>query len=251
MIFSFKHTMITVWRLTLAVLSVLSVTGSAHGGNILVWYTEGSHWINLKPVLETLIDRGHRVTVLVPSSSLFMKSSEASHFRYESFNVSVSLEDIEASIEEFLHFSMYEIDHMNYIETLIKYIDLSMVELRNNLKFLDGVVKAETLINRLKEAKYDLLLADPLFPGSDLLADMLDLPLVFSLRFSPALNWERHCGQIPAPPSYVPSAMSKLTDTMDFSERVWNFLFYALLDIVMHFTYWKEVDNYYSEFKGK
>lgn len=243
--------MIIAWRLALAVLSVLTVTGNAHGGNVLVWYTEGSHWINLKPVLETLIDRGHRVTVLVPSSSMFMNSSEASRFRYESFNVSISLADIEASIEEYLHFSMYEIDHMSYIEMYIKYIDLFMVELRNNLKFLDGVVKSETIIKRLKEAKYDLLLADPLYPGSDLLAEMLDLPLVFSLRFSPALNWERHCGQIPAPPSFVPGAMSKLTDKMDFSERVWNFLFYAVQDIVIHFTYWKELDYYYSEFKGK
>lgn len=251
MLFSFKHTMITAWRYTLAVLSALSITGSAHGGSILVWYSEGSHWINLKPVLETLIDRGHRVTVLVPSSSMFMKSSEASHFHYEPFNVSVSMEEIEASMEKFLHFSMYEIDQMNYIEMYIKYIDLAMGELRTFLKFLDGVVKSETLINRLKEAKYDLLLADPLFTGSDLLAEMLDLPLVLSLRFSPALNWERHCGQIPAPPSFVPGAMSKLTDKMDFSERVWNFLFYAVQDIVMHFTYWKEVDNYYSEFKGK
>lgn len=243
--------MITAWSLTLAVLSVLSVTGSAHGGNILVWYTEGSHWINLKPVLETLIDRGHRVTVLVPSSSLFMNSSEASHFHYESFNISFSLEDIEAANEEYLHFSMYEIDHMNYIEMYIKYINLIMADLQNTLKFLDGVVKSETIMNRLREAKYDLLLADPLFPGSDLLAEMLDLPLVFSLRFSPALNWERHCGQIPAPPSFVPGAMSKLTDKMNFSERLWNFLFYAVQDIVTHFTYWKEVDDYYSEVKGK
>ncbi|CAG13780.1 unnamed protein product, partial [Tetraodon nigroviridis] len=242
--------MITAWRLTLAISLVLSVTESAHGGNILVWYTEGSHWINLKPVLETLIDKGHRVTVLVPSSSMFMSSKEPSRFYYESFNVSVSLEDIEAAIEEYLHFSMYEIDHMNYIEMYRKYIDLMMVELQNNLKFLDGVVKSETIIKRLKEGKYDLLLADPLFPGSDLLAEILDLPLVFSLRFSPALNWERHCGQMPAPPSFVPGAMSKLTDKMDFSERMWNFLFYAVQDIVMHFTYWKEVDNYYSEFKG-
>uniref|UniRef100_A0A674P3A6 glucuronosyltransferase n=4 Tax=Takifugu rubripes TaxID=31033 RepID=A0A674P3A6_TAKRU len=253
MLFPFKHrhTMSTVWCLSLALLLVLSATRIAHGGNILVWYTEGSHWINLKPVLDTLIDRGHHVTVLVPSTSMFMNRSEPSRFHYEPFDVSISLEVIEASNEEFLQFSMYEIDHMNYIEMYIKFIDLAMIELRNNLKYLDGVVKSGTIMKRLKEAKYDLLLADPLYPGSELLADLLNLPLVFSLRFSPALNWERHCGQIPAPPSFVPGAMSKLTDTMDFSERLWNFLFYAVQDIVMQFTYWKEVDNYYSEFKGE
>lgn len=238
-------------RVPLLVFLVLCATLTANGGNILVWYSEGSHWINLKSVLDALIDRGHQVTVLVPSSSMFMNSSEPSRYRYEPFDISFSLEDIKASNEKYLHFSMYEIDHMNFIEMYLKYIDLMMAELRNHLKFLDGVVKSESILNRLKEANYDLLLADPLFPGSELLADVLDLPLVFSLRFSPAHNWERYCAQIPAPPSYVPGAMSRLTDKMDFSERVWNFLFYAVQDIVMHFTFWKEVDNYYSEFKGK
>ncbi|KAM9359914.1 UDP-glucuronosyltransferase 2A2-like [Symphorus nematophorus] len=238
-------------RLSVCVLLLLCVTWSANGGNILVWYTEGSHWINMKPVLETLIDRGHQVTVLVPSVSMFMNTSEPSRFRYEPFNVSVSMEVMEEFMDEYLRFSMYEMDHLSYLQMYIRYMDLMKVDLQLSLKYLDGVLKSDTVMKRLKEGKYDLLLSDPIYPGSDLLADILGIPLVFSLRFMIAHHWERYCGQLPAPPSFVPGAMSKLTDKMDFSERVWNFLFYAVQDIVIDNIYWKELDKYYSEIKGK
>ncbi|XP_041793406.1 UDP-glucuronosyltransferase 2A1-like isoform X1 [Chelmon rostratus] len=237
-------------RLSACILLVLSLTWSANGGNILVWYTDGSHWINLKPVLETLIDRGHQVTVLVPSATLFMNTSEPSSFHYEPFNVSVSVENINELMENFLQFTMYEMDHMSYLQFFIKFINLVMDNVQFMLKYLDGVLKSEKIMKRLKDGKYDLLLADPIYPGSDLTADILGIPLVLTLRFSLANNWERHCGKLPAPPSFVPGAMSKLTDKMDFTERVWNFLFYALQDIVVSNTLWKEVDGYYSKVKG-
>uniref|UniRef100_A0AAQ6IEB2 UDP-glucuronosyltransferase n=1 Tax=Anabas testudineus TaxID=64144 RepID=A0AAQ6IEB2_ANATE len=221
--------------LSATVLLILCMTSSANGGNILVWYTEASHWINMKPVLETLIDRGHQVTVLTPSVSLFMKTNEPSRFRYEPFNVSFSLETIEAFMEEFLQFSIYEMNQMSYLQIYIRFMDMMKTNVQVSLKYLDGVMKSDTTMKKLKEGNYDLLLADPIYPGSDLTAEILGIPLIFSLRFSIANNWERLCGQLPAPPSFVPAAMSKLTDKMNFSERVWNFVFYILQDIVNYF----------------
>ncbi|XP_037632616.1 UDP-glucuronosyltransferase 2A1-like isoform X2 [Sebastes umbrosus] len=236
-------------RLSVCVLLVLCVTWSVNGGNILVWYTDGSHWINMKPVLETLIDRGHRVTVLVPSTSLYMKTSEPSRFGYEPFNVSVSMETMEEFQKDFFHFSMYEMDHMSYLQIYIKFMDIMKTNQQHGLKYLDGVLKSESIMKKLKEGYYELLLADPVFPGSDLVAEILGIPLVFSLRFSLASHWERYCGQLPAPPSFVPGAMSKLTDKMDFSERLWNLLFYALQDVVLNHIFWKDLDKYYTEVK--
>ncbi|KAM4578619.1 UDP-glucuronosyltransferase 2A2-like [Fundulus diaphanus] len=232
------------------VLLLLSSANSSNGGKILVWYTDGSHWINMKPVLETLVDRGHQVTVLAPNTSMFMKSSEPSHFQYEPFNVSVSLELKKRLVEEFLHFSMYEKDHMTYVQIYHRITNFMRTHMSYFLHFLDSLVKSETLTKKLKEGNYDLLFADPIYPGSDLTADILGIPLVFSLRFSLANNWERLCGQLPAPPSFVPGSMSKLTDKMDFSERLWNVLFYALQDVIMQNFVWRELDKYYSEVKG-
>nr|XP_046241400.1 UDP-glucuronosyltransferase 2A1-like isoform X1 [Scatophagus argus]XP_046241401.1 UDP-glucuronosyltransferase 2A1-like isoform X1 [Scatophagus argus] len=235
--------------LSACILLVLCATSSVNGGNILVWYADGSHWINMKPVLETLIDRGHQVTVLVPSTSMFMNASEPSRFRYEPFNVSVSMEAMEKFMEDSLQFILYEMEHMSYLQIYIRFTEIMKISVQNSFKCLDGVLKSDIIMKRLKEGKYDLLLADPVFPGSDLMAEILGIPLVFSMRFSIAHYWERYCGQLPAPPSFVPSTTSKLTDNMDFFERVWNFLLYALQDTAIT-MFWKEIDNYYSEVKG-
>lgn len=235
----------------LSVFLVLCVTLTANGGNILVWYTDGSHWINLKPVLDTLIDRGHQATVLVPSSSLYMNSSEPSRFHFEPIDVSISREEREKALEDVLQFLIYEKDHMSYWEFFLKIMEATKATLDYSLKCLDGVVKSESVMKRLRERKYDLLLADPIQPGSDLLAEMLGLPLVVTLRSSMANYWERHCGQVPAPPSFVPIAMSQLTDKMNFFERVQNFLLYALQDFMIENFIWKDLDKYYSEVKGE
>uniref|UniRef100_A0A665X1A6 UDP-glucuronosyltransferase n=1 Tax=Echeneis naucrates TaxID=173247 RepID=A0A665X1A6_ECHNA len=231
-------------------LNHLLISGSARGGNILVWYTEGSHWINMKPMLETLVDRGHQVTVLTPEKSLYMNISETSRFHYESFDVSLSRKEMEDLLEESIRFFMYEMDQMNYLQIFLRFSEIMKIEMQYSLLYLDGVLKSETLMNKLKEGKYDLLLADPLFPGSDLVAEILDVPLVFSLRFSIAHNWERKCGQLPSPLSFVPVALSKLTDKMDFSERVLNFLFSQVLDVFLQNVFWTDLDKYYSEVKG-
>ncbi|XP_047236517.1 UDP-glucuronosyltransferase 2A2-like isoform X1 [Girardinichthys multiradiatus] len=237
-------------RLSVCILLLLCTAKSSNGGKILVWYTEASHWINMKPVLETLVDRGHQVTVLVPSASMFMNSSEPSRFQYEPFDVSVSVKDTEKCFEDILHFSMYEMDFMNIFQIYIRFLDLMKNNMKVSLKLLDGVVKSETLMKKLKEGNYNLLFADPIYVGSDLTADILGIPLVFSLRFSLAHNIERMCGQLPAPPSFVPGAVSKLTDKMNFSERLWNVIFYTLQDVVLEQFMWKEFDKYYSEFRG-
>nr|XP_054586196.1 UDP-glucuronosyltransferase 2A3 isoform X5 [Nothobranchius furzeri] len=234
-------------RVSACILLLLCATSGVDGGKILVWPSEVSHWINMKLLLETLVDRGHQVTVLVPSSSMFMNSSEPAGYGYLPFNVSVSKEFIEKFMQDFLQFSIYEMDHMSYFQIYARFMELLKINMKVSLKFLDGVVKSEPIMKKLKDGNYDVLLADPVYPGSDLTADLLGIPLVFSLRFSLANNWERLCGQLPAPPSYVPGAMSKLTDKMNFSERVWNFLFYALQDIVLEQYMWKEGDKYYSE----
>ncbi|XP_074525903.1 UDP-glucuronosyltransferase 2A1-like isoform X2 [Halichoeres trimaculatus] len=235
-------------RLCVSALLLLCAAWSAHGGNILVWYTEGSHWINLKPVLEELVNRGHKVTVLVPSSSLFMDVNEPSRFSYELFNVSFSKQEIKKHMDEFLQFMIYEFERMSYLQIYSKFTKLVALNGEYHLKFLDGVVKSDTVMKKLKEGKYNLLFSDPLYPGSELVAEILSVPLVLTLRLSLGSYSERHCGQIPAPPSFVPGVMTKLTDKMTFLERVWNFLLQAWQDAMLASQ--KKFDNYYTEYRG-
>ncbi|XP_073696833.1 UDP-glucuronosyltransferase 2A1-like [Garra rufa] len=237
-------------RLAVCFLSLLTVFSPAECGNVLVWFSEGSHWINLKIVLERLIDRGHDVTVLVPSASLYMQAKESDRFTYQPFNMSLSAQDIEDSFEEFLHFSMYEMEHLNLLQIHIRFYQLFSKELDLSFKYCDGALKSPELMDKLQNGKFDVMLTDPIYPCSEALAEKLNIPFVYTLRFSIAHTFERLCGQMPAPPSFVPGAMSKLTDKMSFTERIINMLFYLSQD-ALAISLWKKIDNYYTEYFGR
>ncbi len=100
-------------------------------------------------------------------------------------------------------------------------------------------------MDKLRNGKFDVVLADALFPCSDIVSEELNVPLVFTFRAV-----ERMCGQIPAPPSFVPATMSKLTDKMNFKERIINMLLYLSQDFFSIFGL-KRFDNYYTEYLGE
>uniref|UniRef100_A0A671LYG3 glucuronosyltransferase n=2 Tax=Sinocyclocheilus anshuiensis TaxID=1608454 RepID=A0A671LYG3_9TELE len=241
---------LAVMRFVVWFLSLLTVFCPAECGNVLVWYTEGSHWINLKIVLETLIDRGHNVTVLVPDAALFMKAKESDRFSFQHFSVSTSAQDMQDFLDELLNFSVYEMDQLNLLQIQMKFYNLASKHQDMSISYCDGILKSPELMDKLRNGKFDVVLSDPIYPCSDIVAVELNVPLVFTFRFSIAHAVERMCGQIPAPPSFVPGSMSKLTDKMSFTERIINMLFYLSQDAFCIIA-WKKFDNYYTEYFGR
>uniref|UniRef100_A0A8C1ZXM0 UDP-glucuronosyltransferase n=1 Tax=Cyprinus carpio TaxID=7962 RepID=A0A8C1ZXM0_CYPCA len=237
-------------RLVVCFLSLLAVFGPAECGNVLVWFSEGSHWINLKIVLETLIERGHNVTVLVPDASLFMKAKESDGFSYQPFNASMDEQEMRDFIEEFLYFSVYETDQLNLLQIQMKVLEFTSKLQDMSISYCDGILKSPELMDKLRNGKFNLVLSDPIYPCSDIVAEELSVPLVYTFRLSIANVAERMCGQLPAPPSFVPGVMSKLTDKMSFTERIINMLFYLSQDFFATLA-WRKFDSYYSEYLGR
>ncbi|XP_043095430.1 UDP-glucuronosyltransferase 2C1-like [Puntigrus tetrazona] len=237
-------------RFIIFVLYLLAAFGHGKCGNVLVWPTRGSHWINLKIILETLIDKGHNVTVLVPNPSPFMDTKESDRFSYQHFSLSITTQDLQDFFHELLHFSVYETDQLNFLQIQIKFYEFASKHQEISLSYCDGILKSPELMDKLRNGKFDVLLSDPLLPCSDIVAEVLNLPLVYTYRFSIAHVLERMCGQIPAPPSFVPGAMSKLTDKMSFTERIINILFYLSVDLTWIIAL-KKFDNYYTEYLGR
>ncbi|KAG5281063.1 hypothetical protein AALO_G00067020 [Alosa alosa] len=232
------------------VLFALCVVPTVNCGNILVWHTEGSHWINMKPVLDTLTERGHNVTMLFHNVSMFIDPKEHAQYNYHLFNASIDISEMLEFFEEFFHFSLYELGHSGYVKIYWKLHELMMKSSDFGLRMCDGILRSDTLMEKLKQGKYDLVFADPIHPCSELVAEILDIPFVYSLRFSMANSMERLCGQLPAPPSYVPGTMVKLTDQMSLTERLINFVFYLVQD-AMYSLMWRPYDQYYTEILGK
>ncbi|XP_051822416.1 UDP-glucuronosyltransferase 2A3-like isoform X7 [Antechinus flavipes] len=113
-----------------------------------------------------------------------------------------------------------------------------------------AVVFNQTLMEKLKKTDYDVLFTDAAFPCGSLIAEMLGIPSVNSLRFSMGNAYEKHCGGLPCPLSYVPLPLSTLTDKMTFMERVYNMLLSLFFDIFLpsYDTIWEQ---FFSEALGR
>ncbi|XP_043400362.1 UDP-glucuronosyltransferase 2A2 isoform X3 [Chelonia mydas] len=229
----------------------VTLIGTVFCGNVLIWHTEASHWLNVKIIIQELIRREHNVTILVSNASLFITPHAEMSERFEVYPVPFGKNYTDSLIKEIVNLWLYNrpttLTFWKFYKELGKLISKAN---KMNRQLCDGVLASQDLMARLQRDKYDVLLSDPVTIGGDLVALKLGIPFVYSLRFTPASTVERHCGKIPSPPSYAPAALSELTDQLSFSERIKNIVSYHLQDYVFQ-SYWGEWDSYYSEILGR
>ncbi|KAM4811854.1 UDP-glucuronosyltransferase 2A1 isoform 6-T6 [Urocitellus parryii] len=229
----------------------ISLLGTTLGGNILIWPMEGSHWLNIKIIIDELITKQHNVTVLVASGALFITPSVRPSLKFEMYKVPFSKETVEGLINSFV---LTWLEHRPSPSTLWRFYQEMTKVIKDFHKvsrgICDGVLKNEKLMEKLKRGNFEVLVSDPVFPCGDIVALKLGIPFIYSLRFSPASTVEKHCGKVPYPPSYVPAILSELTDQMTFGERVKNTLSYSLQDYIFQ-SYWGEWNSYYSKVLGR
>ncbi|XP_072513015.1 UDP-glucuronosyltransferase 2A2-like isoform X3 [Salminus brasiliensis] len=224
---------------------------TALGGNVLVIPAEYSHWINMRAIVEELVARNHSVTVLTHSASPSIKFSQTENFRYIVFKINMEEQDVRAMWQNLINTWMN--DTVTGIRTLSIFWNMMSV-FENYLEAVcDGMLLNKELIASLRESNFDTILYDPVMPCSDLLAETLGLPHVVSLRLTLAYSMERLCGQLPAPPSYVPAAASQghLTDQMGFLERVENVLLYIAHTGLFQLQMMLLFNMYYTKITGK
>uniref|UniRef100_A0A663MRU1 UDP-glucuronosyltransferase n=1 Tax=Athene cunicularia TaxID=194338 RepID=A0A663MRU1_ATHCN len=216
-------------------------------GKVVVWPTDASHWINVKVLLEELVLRGHEVTVLVPSSNLLIDYQDTSSpFTFEVLQVPFTQQTLHTAMEDFLNFWMNEVSNVSPWKIMWKMKEVLEVFTNMSKQTCDTLVMNTQLIAKLQQAKFDVLIADPLSAGGELVAEILAIPFAYSFRFSDGNVVERLCGGLPSPPSYVPASTRGLTDQMSFVERLQNFLFYFYMDLFF-LKFWRdEWDGYYS-----
>ena len=241
---------------SLSFLLLLQLTcyfSSGFCGKVLVWPVEFSHWMNMKAVLDELVMRGHEVTVLISSASTITDANKPSAFKFEIFPVSLTKDDFENAVKNLIEKWTYMAKNSFWTNVS------SLGELKSLLfefsgmlmKICKEVVSKKKLMTKLQESGFDVLLAEAAGPGGELLTEILRIPLVYSLRFSPGYLFEKYSGKLSFPPSYVPVIFSALSDHMTFMERVKNMLY------VLYFDFWfqtfdeKTWNEFYSGVLGK
>ncbi|KAL4687331.1 hypothetical protein H8959_019459 [Pygathrix nigripes] len=238
------------WTSVILLIQLSFYFSSGSCGKVLVWAAEYSHWMNMKTILEELVQRGHEVTVLASSASILFDPNNSSALKIEVFPTSLTK-------TEFENISMQEIKRWLELPKDTFWLYFSQMQemmwtfgdiIRN---FCKDMISNKKLMKKLQESRFDVVLADPLFPCSELLAELFNIPLVYSLRFSPGYIFEKHSVGFIFPPSYVPVAMSELSDQMTFMERVKNMIYMLSFDFCFQMYDLKKWDQFYSEVLGR
>lgn len=220
-------------------------------GNVLVWPVEYSHWMNQKCIVEELVNRGHSVTVLIHTATQSINYNQTARYHFEVFDVPFTKQSAVDILDQFIFFSIYESSSSSFIQaflTIEKFIHTATAQ---QMQVCDGILRNKDLLDKLTKFKFDVLLSDPVMPCGELVAECLGLPFIYTLRFSFASTMERLCGQLPAPPSFVPAITLQHTDRMTFVERLLNLVFLLSQDVLFFVVYSSKWDSYYSEITGR
>lgn len=218
---------------------------------MLVWPMEFSHWLNLKTILDELLKKGHEVMVLRPSASLSYEVDNTSAIEFETYPTSYSLSELEEIFWESLKKYIYELPKQSFWGYFLMLQEMVWVDSKYFESLCKDVVFNKELMTKLQKSRFDVILADPFIPCGDLLAEVLKIPLVYSLRFFPGSTYEKYSGGLPLPPSYVPVVMSELSDRMTFMERVRNVIYMLCFDFWFQTFNEKNWNQLYTEVLGK
>ncbi|XP_073898173.1 UDP-glucuronosyltransferase 2B31-like [Castor canadensis] len=238
------------WTSVLLLLQLMCYFTSGSCGKVVVLPMEYSHWINMKTILDELVQRGHEVTVLTSSASILVDPSKSSTIRFEVYPASLSKTSFEDIFKKVINEWTYNFAKYS-LWTYYSQMQKLFLDYSNAVQILcRDIVFNKELIAKLQESGFDVLLADPIVPCGELLAELLNIPFVYTLRFLPGYTHEKYSGGLPVPPSYVPIVMSELTERMTFMERVKNMLY------VLYFDHWFQTfdekwNQLYSDVLGR
>ncbi|XP_070772801.1 UDP glucuronosyltransferase 5 family, polypeptide D1 isoform X2 [Enoplosus armatus] len=208
---------------------LISFTPPCNGGNILVFPVDGSHWINMKILLEELHARGHSITVMRDSQSWYIPEKSP---LYTSITIEIdSNEGLENFFDVYLQENMRAQREGASALTFFKLTKdfLSMIFKAHALwaNALVQILEDGKMVKSLMDSQYDLVLTDPAIAPGVVLAKYLKLPMVLNVRW--ITSGEGHFAIAPSPLSYIPVPGSGLTDKMNFLQRVKNMLFYSIV----------------------
>ncbi|XP_042370103.1 UDP-glucuronosyltransferase 2A2-like, partial [Plectropomus leopardus] len=225
---------------------------SGDGGKVLVYPIDGSHWLNMKILLEALHSQGHQITVLRSSTSWYI-SEFSPHYTSITITQEQS-QNLESQdfMTSFLKRSIEIRRHRGSLWAFVEFYRNLFNMIGENqqtvAKLAVSIFENKTLIKELKETGYDLILTDPAFPCGVLVAHYLQLPMVFNVRW--LFNGEAHFAIAPSPLSYTPQLFSEFSDKMDFFQRIKNIIFHSILVYMYYYVsnppYQAVCDHYFG-----
>ncbi|EOA99152.1 UDP-glucuronosyltransferase 1-1, partial [Anas platyrhynchos] len=193
---------------------LLSVLGLAAGGKLLVVPVDGSHWLSMREVLDSLKEKGHEVVVVAPEVNLYIKPSKS--FVMKTYPIPFTQEELDRGFHEFTQDTLKE---GSFLERFVRIYQRFEKNSALLLSTCEHLLYNKELMRYLEESKFDAVFTDPVIPCGPIVAEHLSVPSVYFLRGIPCgLDFE--ATQCPNPPSYVPRVFTEHTDHMNFLQRM-------------------------------
>uniref|UniRef100_A0A3B1ID09 UDP glucuronosyltransferase 5 family, polypeptide D1 n=1 Tax=Astyanax mexicanus TaxID=7994 RepID=A0A3B1ID09_ASTMX len=201
---------------------------NCEGNKVLVYPVDGSHWVNMKVLIEALHSRGHEITVIRPSSSWYITEHSP---LYKTITVLDGIDSLGDFIKENLN-KMVEMQigrgsTLEFMKVQMNFFSMVSNAHAIACNTVSTIIEDKELLGRLQDEQYDLVLTDPAITVGVVLASYLKLPLVLNVRW--IMSGEGHFAIAPSPLSYIPVPGTGLTDKMTFGQRLKNILFYAII----------------------
>ncbi|XP_039632071.1 UDP-glucuronosyltransferase 2C1-like [Polypterus senegalus] len=218
-------------QLSAAALLLPLAVGLHHGclgASILAVPVDASHWNTMKVLILELVNRGHEVTVLRLSNTYYT-DEVSSDFHIETVQLPQHKARSKDEIEQVSLASILQKafnDEPRFLSAFWNILESIRRISGDYVVGIESTFENSTLLGRLQDAHFDLVLADPFYPGGAILARYLNLPIIQFGRWLPFEDV--HFAVAPSPLSFVPVLNSRLTDRMTFSERLQNVFLYIL-----------------------
>ncbi|KAJ3592096.1 hypothetical protein NHX12_007225 [Muraenolepis orangiensis] len=210
----------------------LKHTRAVVGGKVLVMPADGSHWLSMKLLVQELVVRGHEVVVLVPATSLLIKSLV--DYRVDIYPASYTKEDLDNTFNN-LKDTIF-IKQPSITDKVFVNIQIMTDFISVQVKGCESLLYNPELVGHLRGERFDVVLTDPYLPCGSILAESFSVPVVYFHRGLPCGLGEA-ATQCPSPPSYVPRSYSGNLDTMTFPQRVKNMVLYMMESVSCHIMY--------------
>lgn len=206
-----------------------------HGAKILVWPAEWSHWINMKIIIQKLVERNHEVTVMRSHAYTDFIKNDMPNVHVFDFYVPYDPGMHLQSMDKVLWASKLGASgDMGKLTTAYSMVNFWYEQVSMRMDQCEHVISNHTIMNSLNETQYDLVLADPSVMCGELIAAKLKTPFVYNVRTLPA-ELQFTLSQTPMPLAYVPMINTEFSDKMNLKQRTLNLLNYILQQVGTRF----------------
>ncbi|XP_019634059.1 PREDICTED: LOW QUALITY PROTEIN: UDP-glucuronosyltransferase 1-1-like [Branchiostoma belcheri] len=221
--------------LLLLFLCSTSLTGPAGAGKVLMMGPSGSHWLNLVYLAEGLVSKGHDVVSLVPSNLYdnqlkVLNTPTRRKIHLERFEVPLEGDFFDSMIDLQVQLSLGDNENQSVLDFTWTFAYEAFKITTSSpigVEECEVLVFDEKLISKLQQMNFDILIIDPAMTCGNIVARLLNIPLVIMQAPHIMPGFLEYATQAPVP---IATFYSFRTD---FTQRLKNLFWHCFAGALM------------------